>query len=545
MLPLGEAGLQFRSRNAQGDRALLGVDGDLVAVLDDGDGAADEGFGGDVADDEPMAAAAEASVGDEGDVFAEALAHDGAGGGKHLAHTGAAFRAFHAHDDDVAFLDLVVKDRLQRGFFGLEDNGFAFEFEAFLAADLADGAFGAEVAFEDDEVAVFLERVARGAHDLLVLRPHDLGVLHVLLHRLASDGEAVAVHEAFGDERADERHGATDLHEVVHEILAARLHVREHRRFLADAHEVLDAELHACAVGHGDEMQHGVRRTTERDDEGDGILEGFLRHDVAWCDAALDHVHHGCAGVEAVHELLIGHGGLSAGIWQRHAQGFDGAGHGVGGIHAAAGAFARDGVLFDVDEFFVRDLAVRVFAHGFENGDDVGIALVQTNAARQDGAAIDEDAGAIHTAHGHDAAWHVFVATTDGDEAVHAFATDHGLNGVSNDFARDQGILHPFGAHGNAVGDGDGIEDDALATGRIHALRAFFGETVNVHVARRDHAPGGGDADLRFVEVLPIESHRMQHRAAGGALDTVHDDGAVFAVEVRLLGGGFGFLGHK
>ena len=445
----------------------------------------------------------------------------------------------------MALLDLVIEDGLQGGFLGLEDDGFAFELEAFLAADLADGSVGAEVTFEDDEVAVLLERVARGADDLLILRPEDLGVLHVLLHRLAGDSEAVAVHEAFGDEGADERHSAADLHEVVHEILAAWLHVREHRRLLANAHEVFDAEFHARAVCHRDEMQHGVGGTAERDDERDGILEGLLRHDVAGRDAALNHVHDGSTGVEAVHELLIGHGSLSAGIWQRHAEGFDGAGHGVGGIHAAAGAFTGDGVLFDVDEFLVGDLAVGVLAHGFEDGDDVGIALVQTDATRQDGAAIDEDAGAVHAAHGHDATRHVFVTTTDGDEAIHAFASDHRLDGVRDDFARHEGILHPLGAHGDAVGDGDGIEDDALATGCIHALRALFGEAVNVHVARRDHAPSGGDANLRFVEVLPVKTYGVQHGAASGALGTVHDDGAVFAVEVRLLGGGFGFLGHK
>ncbi len=80
LLPLGEAGLQFSSGNAQRDRALLGVDGDFVAVLDDGDGAANEGFRRDVPDHEAVAAAAEATVGDEGDVFAEAFAHDGARG---------------------------------------------------------------------------------------------------------------------------------------------------------------------------------------------------------------------------------------------------------------------------------------------------------------------------------------------------------------------------------------------------------------------------------------------------------------------------------
>ena len=44
--------------------------------------------------------------------------------------------------------------------------------------DLADSAFGAEVAFEDDEVAVLFEGIAEWADDFLVLGPDDLGVLH-------------------------------------------------------------------------------------------------------------------------------------------------------------------------------------------------------------------------------------------------------------------------------------------------------------------------------------------------------------------------------
>lgn len=79
LLPLREAGLQFSCGNAQRDGALLSVDGDRVAVFDDGNRAADIGLGRDVADHETVAPAAEATIGDEGDIFAQALAHDGRG----------------------------------------------------------------------------------------------------------------------------------------------------------------------------------------------------------------------------------------------------------------------------------------------------------------------------------------------------------------------------------------------------------------------------------------------------------------------------------
>jgi len=80
----------------------------LSPFLMDGDGAADEGFWRDVADHGAVAAAAEATVGDERDVFAEAFAHDGARGAEHLAHTGAAL-GFDAPRRRGP-LDLVVED---------------------------------------------------------------------------------------------------------------------------------------------------------------------------------------------------------------------------------------------------------------------------------------------------------------------------------------------------------------------------------------------------------------------------------------------------
>ena len=45
--------------------------------------------------------------------------------------------------------------------------------------------------------------------------------------------------------------------------------------------EVVDGEFHAGGVGHGEQVQHGIGRAAERDDDGDGVFKGFARHDVA------------------------------------------------------------------------------------------------------------------------------------------------------------------------------------------------------------------------------------------------------------------------
>ena len=59
-----------------------------------------------------------------------------------------------------------------------------------------------------------------------------------------------------------------------------------------------------------------------------------------------------------------------------------------------------------------------------------------------------------------------------------------------------------------------------------------------------------GDADLRFLEILPRKTDRMQHRAARRALVAIDDELRVLAVKagavnVFLGGGAFRSLAHK
>ena len=155
--------------------------------------------------------------------------------------------------------------------------------------------------------------------------------------------------------------------------------------------------------------------------------------------------------------------------------------------------------------------------YGLEYGNDVGVVL-----ARANGAAVDKDRRPVQARQAHDAAGHVLVAAADGNNAVVAHAAGDGFDGVGNDLARYQRVLHAFGAHGYAIGDGDGVIDHAFAARRIDAGIDRLGQGIDVHVAGRHHAPGGGHANLSFAEVITTEACRMQHGAAGGALDAVH-----------------------
>ena len=67
--------------------------------------------------------------------------------------------------------------------------------------------------------------------------------------------------------------------------------------------------------------------------------------------------------------------------------------------------------------------------------------------------------------------------------------------------------------------------------------RRWRARLVDVDVAGRDLAPGRGDADLRFGEILGLEADGVEHGTAGGALGAVEHDGGMGA------GGGRGGIG--
>ncbi len=86
-------------------------------------------------------------------------------------------------------------------------------------------------------------------------------------------------------------------------------------------------------------------------------------------------------------------------------------------------------------------------ADRFKYGDDVQLPRIAGDAAGQDGAAINEHCRPIQPRNGDERAGHIFVASSNSDEAIHAFAADNSFDGVGNDLARDEGIFHSLGSH--------------------------------------------------------------------------------------------------
>src|SRR5690606_17715468 len=201
-------------------------------------------------DDEAVTAAAEASIGKQRNVFAEAFTHDGAGGREHFAHARSAFRALAANDDDVTGFHRAIENCFERFFFAFEHDGFAFKARTFLAGDFSNRTFGREVAVEDDKVTVFLDRIIERADDLLAgrIRFH---VLERLGHGFAGDGEAIAVEQSRIEQRFHQRTNTADGNESAHAVFAAGFEVGEYGHVFPDAREVVDGKFHVCGTRDG------------------------------------------------------------------------------------------------------------------------------------------------------------------------------------------------------------------------------------------------------------------------------------------------------
>ena len=132
--------------------------------------------------------------------------------------------------------------------------------------------------------------------------------------------------------------------------------------------------------------------------------------------------------------------------------------------------------------------------------DQVG-GLAVFGLARCHRPAGDKQRGDIQPHGGHEHAGHDFVAIGDTDHPVKAVGPDHGLDGVGDDLAGGQRILHAGVAHGDAVADGDGVELEGHAAGVADGLFDHLGHLVQVHMAGHDLAEAVGDGDKGLVDV--------------------------------------------
>jgi hypothetical protein len=136
---------------------------------------------------------------------------------------------------------------------------------------------------------------------------------------------------------------------------------------------------------------------------------------------------------------------------------------------------------------------------------------------------IDKHRGDIQSRDRDHAAWHILIAATNHEHAIHALRAANNLDRIGNHFAGNEGILHSFSAHRNSVADGDGSEE---LRHRIGGPEHFCGadcKFIQSSVTGSDRAVAVRDPDDWLVEIGIAKADSAQHSAVGSALNTLRN----------------------
>src|SRR5690606_36017562 len=220
-LPGGPALFEHRGIHFEINVAVFRINRDDVTILDQGDRTTYRRFRPHMADAEPARRARETSIGDERHLVAHALPVKGRRGGEHFAHAGPALRAFISDDENLALLVIALLDRLEGFFLAVEAARRTTELQMVLlhARYLHNGAIRRKRALQTDNAACRRDRIAHGAHDLL-LRV-ELHILQIVGNRLARNRQAVAMNEAAIKQRLQHERHTANFEEILRDIVTA------------------------------------------------------------------------------------------------------------------------------------------------------------------------------------------------------------------------------------------------------------------------------------------------------------------------------------
>ena len=472
-----------------------------------------------MADHGAVRCSGEPAIGDQCHCVSQALPDERAGDRQHFAHTGAALGPFVPDHNDVAGFDFPALYRLEGCLFLIEDPRRTFVHLFLVAGDLDYRAVGGKVAAQDSQAA----RGATGRVEVIDngLVVHSGGFLEVFRQGLAVHRHGVPVQQAGVQQTlADERY-STVAAQVGHDVAAARLHVGDVGGVAADAIEVLQRQVNVRFPSNGHQVQHGVGGASHGRHQRYGVLKGLPGQNVPRPDALVQHPHHRLAGAAGLFALAGVHRRQRRVAGQGQPHDFNGRGHRVGGEQSAAGTLPRARSAFQLRQFLAGDVAGRPGAHRFKHVLDVYVVAVVL--ARQNAAAVHEDTGDIQAGNGHHAARHILVAAAHGNQAVHSLAEDHGFDGISDDLAAHQRRLHAFGAHADAVADGDGAELERRPTAIADPFLDCRGPFVQMDIARRNVTGQIGHRHKGLCQVVVRQAHSPQVRAGRRPLRPVGD----------------------
>jgi hypothetical protein len=116
------------------------------------------------------------------------------------------------------------------------------------------------------------------------------------------------------------------------------------------------------------------------------------------------------------------------------------------------------------------------------------------------------------------------VAPAVADQRIVGEPVNDGFDGVGDQLAREQGELHPFVVHADAVGHRHGREFTRRPAGFLDAGFGCRHLEIVRHVAGRLLALHADDAHHRPRDRSVVEAHRAHERAMGRPVEPVRRD---------------------
>ena len=112
----------------------------------------------------------------------------------------------------------------------------------------------------------------------------------------------------------------------------------------------------------------------------------------------------------------------------------------------------------------------------------------------------------------------IFVAVGHEDQAVQLVGHEHGLDAVADELAGGEGILHAHMAHGDAIADTNGRDEDGRTACRLDTGLDRIGDLIQIHVAGHDLAVGADHADEGALQLFGGVAQGVKQAAVRGAL---------------------------
>ncbi len=508
----------FRLGDFEREPAGFCIDDDAIAVPDQRQRSADPCFRRDIADHHAAGGAGEAAIGEQRDLLAHALPVDQRGHRKHLAHARPALGTFVANHQHFA---LRIRARRNHGgavFLAVEHARPAAELQVLESGDLDERAIGREVALEHHQSAGVHDR--RLAHHLAV-RARVVG--QFVLERRAEDREALAVQRAALQQHAQHVVHAAHGVQVLGEKAPAGLHVRDQRRLLRDPGEVIQRESDPRFMGDCGDMQSRVGRAAGRGNRRAGVLQTFLRHQVARArPAGAQKLHHHAACFARGGRPFLGHRGHGGRARQREAQGLGDHRHRVGGELAGTGAQRRQAHALELVELGGLHFAGHHRADRLEGIEHRDVAPLPP--AGRGRAAVHEDRRQVETDDGHHHAGQGLVAARESHQRIVGVPSAHGFHAIGDDLARGERELHARVAHRHRIGHRDRGEVERHAAPLFDRDASLASELAELRIAGRHPAIGARHANERLGDVLVGQPEAAQEGAMRRAVHAFDRD---------------------